>query len=319
MHKRFNKTESHKIKQGIFLVIILIVIATVSLILTNQEMFAMFLFSLAVIFLLGFILWRYDFLLTLKEYERAVVFRYGKFARVGGPGWAFLVPVLESFAIVDLRTSTIDIPEQEVITKDEVVLKLDAVIYLFVNKDNESVAKSVVEIDDYKRAAEMYVQASIRDVAGQMTATELISNIQDLNERVRKDVEQIAKEWGVSVESVKISDIKLPREISDAMHEEKAQEQLKHARMQSALAHKAEIDAVKEAAEHLSDKALAYYYIRALEKLGEGKSTKFFFPTELTNLASAISGNVKEGMKASELDSLFKKYKPVIKKILEGK
>ncbi|MBN1940981.1 MAG: hypothetical protein JW772_02250, partial [Candidatus Diapherotrites archaeon] len=121
---------------------------------------------------------------------------------------------------------------------------------------------------------------------------------------------------GVSIEAVKISDIKLPQKIADAMHEEKAAEQLKFARIQSAEAHKAEIEAVKNAAGQLSDKALSYYYIKALEKLGEGQSTKFIFPMELTRLAESISGSVGSKQNPAELEALFKKYAPSVKKLL---
>ncbi|MDO8647140.1 MAG: hypothetical protein Q7R70_01860, partial [Candidatus Diapherotrites archaeon] len=97
--------------------------------------------------------------------------------------------------------------------------------------------------------------------------------------------------------------------------EQKAAEQKKLARGELALAHGLEIDAVREAAEKLSDKALSYYYIRALERLGRGKSTKYLFPMELTQLASHLAG----GQKNSNVEELFKKYAPAIKKILSGK
>ncbi|MDD5163055.1 MAG: SPFH domain-containing protein [Candidatus ainarchaeum sp.] len=320
MTKRFSNVESHKIKQGIFLLLIVLIITIIYLAFTNMTFFAYILLSVSILFILGFLIWRYDFLLTLKEYERAVIYRFGKVVRVGGPGWTFVLPIIESFKIVDLRTHTIDIPPQEVITSDKIVLTIDAIIYLYVKPDNQSVVKSVVEIKDYEKAAEEFVKSTVRDVSGTLSFTELITNISEFNKRVLSEIEKIAEAWGVTVEAVQISNIKIPKELEDALTNQKAAEQQKFARSQLADAHKLEIEAVKAAAEQLSDKALAYYYIRALEKLGEGRSTKFFFPMELTKLAEAIGGTLasRATLKDSdELESLFKKYKPALKKILE--
>lgn len=313
--KRFRKTESYKIKQYVFIIIAVLIVAVIYLFWTQRgllaQVFAFFVVAGIFIFLVS----KYDFLLTLKEYERAVVFRFGRVSRVGGPGWAFLIPLIESYRIVDLRTQTLDIPEQSVITKDNVVVMADAVIYLYVNKDNASVIKSVIEIDDYKRGAELFVKSSIRDSAGCLSLQELISNIAKLNEDVKQQLQQITQEWGVSVESVELQNLTIPKEIKEAMHDYRAAEQRKLARVEGAKAHQAEIEAVKEAAESLSDRALSYYYIRALEKIAEGQSTKFIFPIELTRLAEAISGRMS-GPKGSDIEELFKKYAPAIKAYL---
>jgi len=322
MAKRLGQLESYKVKQLVFAVVALVIVAVIYLSLTNLDAIVPLILFLAAFAIVVFLIVQYDFLLTLKEYERAVIFRFGHINRVGGPGWTTIVPVIESFKIVDLRTSTIDIPAQDVITKDKIVTHVDAIIYLFVKPDKESVTRSVIEIDDYRKAAELFVQSSIRDVAGTMTSSDLISNTAELNTKVKQRLAQIADSWGVTIESVEISNIRLPETVAAAMHEEKAAEQKKLARMESALAHQAEIDAVKTAAGQLSDKALAYYYIRALEKLGEGASTKFIFPMELSKLAEQLAGRVQGGVAASgnrELEELFKKYAPALKSFIEEK
>jgi len=315
--KRLGKIESYKVKELIFVLIALLVIALAAAFFIFREIVQLYIITIVFAVLLLFLISRYDFLLTLKEYERAVVFRFGKANRVGGPGWAFIFPVLESATLVDLRTQTIDVKPQEVITKDKVVVKIDAIIYLFVKKDNESVMKSVLEIDDYRKGAEQFVVASIRDSAGELVLSELISSIEKLNKEVKEKLAQITESWGVNIEAVEIQHLSVPKEISDAFSEQKAAEQKKLARAELALAHGLEIDAVRTAAEKLSDKALSYYYIRALERLGRGKSTKYLFPMELTQLASSLAGG--SGRNAN-VEELFKKYAPAIKKILsEGK
>ena len=314
--KRLGKVESYKLKELIFVLIVLIIVLSLAAIFIFREIVQIYIlvgfFALFLIILIS----RYDFLLTLKEYERAVIFTFGRASRVGGPGWTFLWPVIESAKLVDLRTQTIDVKPQEVITSDKVVVQIDAIIYLYVKKENDAVMKSVLEIDDYRKGAEQFVVASIRDAAGELTLTELISSIEKLNKEVKEKLEQITASWGVSIEAVEIQHLTVPKVISDSFSEQKAAEQKKLARGELALAHGLEIDAVREAAEKLSDKALSYYYIRALERLGRGKSTKYLFPMELTQLASHLAGGSKNN---ANLEELFKKYAPAIKRVLSEK
>ncbi len=316
MAKRFAKTESHKVKQGIFVLFAFLVAISLYLLFTQESpVLGQVLFAVAILSILMFMVRYYDFLLTLKEFERAVIFRFGKVNRVGGPGWALMFPILESFSLVDLRTQTIDVKPQEVITKDRVVVEIDAIIYLYVNKDAQSVINSVVEIDDYRKGAEQFVIATIRDSAGELNLNELISSVEKLNQEVKQKVQQITATWGVSIEAVEIQHLALPHQLEEALAEQKAAEQKKLARFESAAAHQAEIDAVRNAAEQLSDKALAYYYIRALEKLGESPSTKFVFPMELSKLAEAVGGHMGN-RQTSNMDDLFRRYAPALKAIV---
>ncbi len=315
--KRFRKTESYKVKQVIFLGLFALIIGLVWLAATNQDKLVPLVGAATFLVLIVFLVRQYDFLLTLKEFERAAIFRFGRINRVGGPGWAFLFPLIESFRIVDLRTHTIDIPKQDVITKDKIVVNVDAVIYLFVRPDKQSVINSVIEVRDYEKSAESFVQATIRDVAGSLTLPELISNIGELNLRVQKELEKIAESWGVTVEAVQISEIKIPKELEEALTKQKSAEQQKLARVELAEATKIEIDAVREAAEQLNDRSLAYYYIRALEKLGEGQSTKFVLPIELTLLAERIGRGVRRASSDSDsLEPVFRKYLPLMEKMV---
>lgn len=268
-----------------------------------------------------FLIWKWDYILVLSPHEKAVVYRFGKVNRVTGPGWCFIFPPIETYTKVDLRTNTIDIPKQEIITKDNIELKIDAVIYIKVNDDNESIKNSVMKIDDYKRATELLITAKIRDIFGSMTWEEAITQVEQLNEQLKKSLEEAAKDWGIVCERVEIKDIDVPETLLKAMHEEKAAVQETLAKIERAKGHVAEIEAIKKAAEDLSDRALAYYYIKALEKLGEGKSTKFLFPMELSRLASLLapkSAGTGDGGTQGQgnLEELFKKYAPVVKGIL---
>ncbi|MFH1586447.1 MAG: SPFH domain-containing protein [Candidatus Diapherotrites archaeon] len=308
--------DTEKMKQVVFLVVVAIIAAALLIGLFAMDFIianAPIILGIIFIIVLLIILLNFGLIIFLKDYERAVIFRFGKVNRVGGPGWAIMIPVLESFTKVDTRVHTIDVTKQDVITKDGIEVRADAVIYIRVKRDKQSVINSVIEVENYEKASLLYVVALIRDIAGSLELNELISNIDALNKRLTDGLDKISVNWGVDCETVEIKDIQIPRLVLDAMHEEKAAVQQKLARMESAKAHQAEIDAVKEAAENLSDRALAYYYVKALEKLGEGQSTKFIFPMELTKLASAVSGG---GSKSEDLEELFRKYAPAIKKIV---
>ena len=259
---------------------------------------------------------RYDYILQLMDYERAVIFRLGRFNRVGGPGWVLVLPPLEGYRKVDLRVKTIDIPAQDVVTTVGIEITIDGVVYLKVKDDTQSVKNSVLQVEDYMRASELFVIGMIRSEAGKLELNQLVSRVDELDTSLKQMLSKLAVNWGVIVEDVVIQDIQIPKKVLEATEEQKAAIQRKLARLEAAEAHKAEIEVVRAAAENLSDKALAYYYVRALEKLGEGKSTKFIFPMELSELAKTIMKKDSDGPEVAEL---LKKYAPLVKSLSEKK
>ncbi|MFH0970183.1 MAG: SPFH domain-containing protein [Candidatus Diapherotrites archaeon] len=312
MAKRLGKVESHKLKQAIFSGILLVALLSAYFAWQNATNLAAVVGVGGLLIIFIIVIRQYDFLLTLKEYERAVMYRLGRVNRVGGPGWALLIPLFETFKIVDLRTQTLDVPPQTVITKDNVVVKIDAVIYLYVKRDASSVINSVIEVDDYRHAATQFVQAKIRDTAGGLTLSELISDVGKLNSELRKELEQISASWGVAIESVEIQSLDVPKEIEEAFSHRAAAEQAKLAQVQRALGMQAEIDSIREAAQKLDDKSLSYFYIKALEVLGQGASTKFIFPLELSALIQNLSEKTKKAHSKRELENVFEQYAPIL-------
>ncbi len=270
---------------------------------------------LAIAALFLFIVWKFEVVLFMKDYERAVVFRFGKVNRVGGPGWALIIPGLESYKIVDLRTKTIDIAKQDVITNDSIEVRIDSLIFLTVKNDDDSVIKSVVKIKDYEKASILFVVAAIRDKVGSMVLSDLIAQIEELNLAIKDDLEKLISKWGISVEGVQIKDVQIPRTVIQAMHMQKAAVQEKLARIEKAEGEKKAIEAVQSAASGLSEKTLSYYYIRALEEMSKGKSTKLVFPLEFSRLAQSISPN-SGNAKGFDLENL-EQYKSLLKDYVE--
>jgi len=281
-----------------------------------------------VVILFIFAIFKFKIILQLNDYERAVIYRYGKVRRVGGPGWTFVFPFFEKPVIVTLRVETIDIPPQEVLTKDNIQLVIDGVLFISVKEEPASVINSVIKVEDYRKAATMFVIASLRDVVGEFDLNEVISSIEKINNTLFVKLAEVSKEWGIKVHSVEISQVRIPEEILNAMHEQKAAVQKKLAVYELAESEKAKILAIKEATDQLSEKTVVYYYIKALEKMAEGQSSKIIFPMELTNLLEKVSTNLlhTHGNKITpdvvekDLDlNKIKKYLPFIQSYITAK
>jgi regulator of protease activity HflC (stomatin/prohibitin superfamily) len=310
---------SNNIKYVIFLVLIFITLFLITMAIQYSEVLLTNILWLFLLAAFGYIVWKYDMILQLLDYQRAVIYRFGKVNRVGGPGWTFVWPVIEETDLVDLRVKTIDVPKQDVVTKDGIEVSIDAIIYIKVKKDNQSVVNSIIEVEDYIVASQLLVTATLRDVIGSMVLSELISNIEIVNAKLKEALEHTSKNWGIAVESVEIRDVQIPETILNAMHEEKAAVQQKLARMERALAHKAEIEAVKDAASGLDDKALAYYYIKAIENMSKTKGSKVFFPAEFSKLAQSISSSpILSDKERRTLTEKNEYYKDLLKEFVDN-
>ena len=169
--------KAESFKYIVFLVLLFVMISAAILVVSNINAMLENILWVAAVGLFIILAWKSDVILMLEDYQRAVIMRFGRVRRVGGPGWCLLVPFIEKPTIVDLRTQTLDVPKQEVITKGKIELGIDTVIYLHVGKDKESVIKSVIEVENYKEASRLYVISALRDVLGSMTLDDVITNI----------------------------------------------------------------------------------------------------------------------------------------------
>jgi regulator of protease activity HflC (stomatin/prohibitin superfamily) len=142
----------------------------------------------------------------VNQYERGVKFLMGRYTGMVGPGWRIVIPVFQSMTKIDLRTKAIDVPSQDAITKDNVSAKINAVIYYKVIDP----AKAVLEVEHVHWAVLQLAQTTMRNVAGEVTLDELLSNRQQISKRIEELVEQATGGWGVEVSSVELKDINLP-------------------------------------------------------------------------------------------------------------
>jgi len=237
---------------------------------------------LAVIVLIAYFFPRFE---EFKEYERGVVFRFGGFSRVVGPGWIPLFGHVEDVVRVDLRTQTIDIEPQEVITKDEIRIKVDAIVYLQVTNPR----KVVIEVKDVKNAVKQVIYSNIREAVSKLTVSEVLSKTDEINAHLKEVLEQVAHDWGVQVTRVEIQRVELPPLLVEANQKRKAAEEFKTRLETEARARQIALEILNEAASKLSAETMAYLYLEALKRVGEGKSTKIVVPMELSKLAQALA------------------------------
>jgi len=291
-------------KQATILFVLIAAIAIVAVVIT---VFNLWSFTVILILILAVLLFLYTqintFFAQLQEYERAVVFYMGKFKEVAGPGWLFLIPFIETYVRVDLRIKTYDIKPQDVITKDNIRVHIDAVIYAQV-KDPKA---AILNVDDYEVAMKSYIQATLRSVIGKMSLTNMISEITQVNEILKGSLQQISSEWGIAVAKVEIQAVDLPKDVQDAMHEFKAAEHKKFAQVERAEAKKITIEAIQAGASQLTKPTLQYLYLQSLEKIAQGKSSKIIFPIQLVELAQNLTE--KFGTFAKAQDAIVGTYK----------
>lgn len=223
------------------------------------------------------------------EYERGVVFRIGKFDRIAGPGWAIIFPFMETYARVDLRLHVYTIDPQEVVTKDKVRFLISPEVFMYISNPTDA----VLNVENAKAATLGYITSSLRHVGGNSTSDYIISHMDEVSHMLEESIHHISthpgRGWGVSVPRVKLTLVRFPDRVQDAMHEKVASEQLKLAAHEKAAATKIEIDAIREAGGKLTDPAITYMYLEALDKIARGRATKIILPLEVSKLAETIT------------------------------
>ncbi len=227
-------------------------------------------------------------IVEVKEYERAVMFRFGKLRGVEGAGWFLHFPKIDKYVKVDLRVQAIDIAPQEVISRDNIKFKIDAVIYLKVTDP----LKAVTAVQDFKQAATLNVYSQIRNAVSKMALEEVVVQTDTINKQLYVALAEASKDWGVQCIKVEIQTIEPPQSLVDAMRKRKEAQEYKAKLEIESEARGVQIDILNRAASKISDTTLAYLYLDALKKISEGKSNKIIFPLELSRLASLLSSKL---------------------------
>lgn len=145
----------------------------------------------------------------VDQYQRGIVFTMGKFTRIWQPGWHVIIPVFQRLTKVDVRVKAVDVPDQEAITKDNIPIRINAVIYFRVN----DAAKAVIEVENFFYAVSQLAQTTMRNAVGEVTLDELLSNKKQVSEGIKLVVDKVSDAWGIDVQSVELKDIVLPESL----------------------------------------------------------------------------------------------------------
>jgi regulator of protease activity HflC (stomatin/prohibitin superfamily) len=220
----------------------------------------------------------------VQEYERGVVFRLGRLVGPRGPGIILLIPFIERMVKVDLRTLTMDIPVQEVITRDNVTIRVNAVAYFRVVDPNAS----VVNVADYIRATSQIAQTTLRSVLGQVELDELLAEREKINQKLQEIIDEQTEPWGVKVSIVEVKDVELPDAMQRAMARQAEAEREKRAKIIHAEGEFSAASQLSEAARVLATVpgALQLRYLQTLTEIASERNSTVIFPVPIELLSA---------------------------------
>lgn len=212
----------------------------------------------------------------LPEWERGVVLRFGRFVDVRGPGLIILVPFIERILKVDIRTITMDVPPQDVITKDNVSMQVNAVLYFKVISPEEAITK----IEDYYTATSQLAQTSLRTVCGQYLLDEILEHRDKLNTSLQSILDKHTEAWGIKVSMVEVKQIDLPKDMQRAMAREAEAERERRAKVISAEGEFQRAQKLADASDTISNSpsAIQLAYLQTLTEIAGDKSNTIIFP-----------------------------------------
>ena len=229
---------------------------------------------------------------VVQEYERGVVFRLGRLTGPRGPGLILLIPFIETMRKVDLRTVTMDIPAQEVITRDNVTIRVNAVAYFQVLDPNAA----TVKVADYVRATSQIAQTTLRSVLGQSELDDLLSQREMINLELQRIIDQQTEPWGIKVSIVEVKDVELPPTMQRAMARQAEAEREKRAKIIHAQGEFQASEQLSKAAKVINEEPVAIQlrYLQTLTEIGNEQNTIVVFPLPV-DLLSAFMRNASGG------------------------
>lgn len=212
----------------------------------------------------------------LREYERGVVFRLGRFVGVRGPGLIILIPFFEKMVKVTLRTVALDVPPQEVVTKDNVSVKVNAVMYFQVFEPS----RAIIAVEDYLYATSQMGQTTLRSVLGEHELDDLLSNREKINLKLQKIIDERTDPWGIKVSAVEVKDVDLPEGMKRALAKQAEAERERRAKVIHADGEFQASAKLKEAADVMAPQPVAIQlrYLQTLTEIATEKNSTIIFP-----------------------------------------
>ncbi len=230
---------------------------------------------------------------VVQEYERGVVFRLGRLIGAKGPGLFLMIPVIDRMAKVDLRVVTLDVPSQEAITKDNVTLKVNAVVYFKVFNPEDA----IVQVEDYRRATWQIAQTTLRNVIGQSELDELLTHREKVNNQLQQIIDEQTEPWGIKVTLVEVKDVELPATMQRAMARQAESEREKRAKIIHASGEYEASKQLAQAAHNISKEpaTMQLRYLQTLTEIAVEKNSTIIFPVPIDLMKGLTSMGMQQG------------------------
>jgi len=229
----------------------------------------------------------------VQEYERGVIFRLGRLVGARGPGLFFIIPIVERMVKIDLRIVTMDVPRQDVITRDNVTVKVDAVIYFRVTDPEDAVVKVV----DFIRATSLVAQTTLRSVLGQSDLDELLSKREQVNQRLQEIIDEATEPWGVKVTLVEVRDVGLPPEMIRVISRQAEAERDRRAKVIHAMGEFEAAEKLAEAGKVMAatPATLQLRYLQTLTEISSERHSTVIFPVPIDIIGMFMRGAGGDG------------------------
>ena len=248
---------------------------------------------LVLVIIIGFIL--LGSIKQIDEFERGVKFSRGKFSKIMNPGWNLVLPILQSMKKVDIRTKAVDVPEQDAITKDNVSVRINAVIYYKIF----DASKAILEVENFHYAVSQLAQTTMRNAVGEVTLDELLSEREKISDKICAIIDKATDPWGIKVENVELKDVSLPEEMKRVIARVAEAEREKEAVITKARGEVEASENLKKAAENLSENPVSVH-LRTLETINDlssDQSNTIIFALPIDILKSFETYNKKNSKK----------------------
>ncbi len=223
---------------------------------------------------------------VINQYERGVVLTLGKYSGTKEPGLKYIVPVFQKLIRVDVRSTPIDVPKQEIITKDNVTVNIDAVVYLRV----VDAPKAILETTNYVYATSQFAQAALRDVTGGADLDELLASREVISEKIKEIVDSETAAWGIDVENVKVQNIELPQDMKRAMAKQAEAERERRAKIIAAEGEQMSAQKLGEAADIIAAHPIALQLrnLQVMTEIAVEKNSTIIFPSQFMDTIDSV-------------------------------
>ncbi len=228
----------------------------------------------------------------IDEYERGILFQFGKFRRLLKPGWNIVLPIIQSYQKVDIRTKAVDVPEQDAITKDNVSIRINAVIYYKVF----DASKAIIAVENFRYAVSQLAQTTMRNTVGAVSLDELLSEREKISEEICTIIDKATDPWGIKVENVELKDVKLPEEMQRVIAKIAEAEREKQAVITKSTGEKEAAENLAKAAEIMSSSpgALHLRTLATLNDISSDQSNTIIFAVPIEVLSAFGKDNMQK-------------------------